>query len=192
MELQHINAKVYLADGSQVEPRRIIDVFHEWIRKGVFDELLIDVADYSHVPAGPGVMLIGHEADYSLDNAHNRPGLRYNRKSALTGDNEARFRQALLSALRACQLLESEFTGDDAPAFSRTHFDLFINDRALAPNTVETFAAAKPELEAVLAAALGHRDFEIARDDDARALFRLCVKLGSAYDLDAMIGQLAC
>ena len=49
-------------------------VFHQWIRDSVCPEMLIDVADYRHVPAGPGVMLIGHEANYSLDNRENRLG----------------------------------------------------------------------------------------------------------------------
>ena len=32
-------------------------------------------------PAGPGVMLIGHQADYSVDNTDDRLGVRYNRKA---------------------------------------------------------------------------------------------------------------
>jgi len=32
--------------------------------------LLIDVADYAHVPDGPGVILIGHDVDYGIMNRH--------------------------------------------------------------------------------------------------------------------------
>ena len=64
---------------------QLIPVFHRWIREQAMPELLIDVADYSHVPAGPGVMVIGHEANYSVDNRENRLGLLYNRRAALEG-----------------------------------------------------------------------------------------------------------
>ena len=40
-----------------------VAVFHQWIRDGVCPEMLIDVADYRHVPAGPGVLLIGHRGE---------------------------------------------------------------------------------------------------------------------------------
>ena len=63
----------------------------------MFGELLLDVADYRHVPAGPGVMLIGNEGDYSVDNTGDRLGIRYNRKAALDGDNQDRLRQAARS-----------------------------------------------------------------------------------------------
>ena len=105
MELQHINVKIYVDGDLAIDPAAFIDVFHEWVREHTLDELLIDVADYRHVPAGPGVMLIGHEGDYSMDNAGDRWGLRYNRKAAVDGSNDDRLRQALCSAVRACQLL---------------------------------------------------------------------------------------
>ena len=66
MNLQHINVKIYVEDDSAVDLSRFIDVFHSWIKQQLLDELLIDVADYRHVPAGPGVILIGHEADNAM------------------------------------------------------------------------------------------------------------------------------
>ena len=151
MELQHVNVKIYVEGDLTVDPARFIKVFHEWIQEDALDEMLIDVADYRHVPAGPGVLLIAHEADYSMDNTDNRWGLRYNRKSMLEGDNENRFRQALRSAANACRLLEARLADESVPLkFSRHEFELFINDRALAPNSPETFAACRPELEAFL------------------------------------------
>ena len=43
-----------------------IAVFHRFIQRGLVEGLVLDVADYRHVPAGPGVMLIGHDVDYRL------------------------------------------------------------------------------------------------------------------------------
>ena len=41
---------------------------------------MIDVANYAHVPKGPGVALIGHGTDYFIDEGEGRLGLLYNRK----------------------------------------------------------------------------------------------------------------
>lgn len=174
MELQHVNIKIFVDGDLQVDLQKIIEVFHRWTADQSMDEMLIDVADYRHVPAGPGVVLVGHEADYGLDNGGHRYGLLYNRKSSLEGSNADRFRQALAAALGACDLLETEFPGQ--LKFNRREFDLIINDRALAPNTAETFAACLPEVKAFLAE-LGQADAEISHDDDPRRRFRVNVKL---------------
>src|SRR5579872_1428900 len=82
MNLQHVNVKLVLDDPASVDLEPLIPIFHSWISERVFEELLLDVADYRHVPSGPGVVLIGHQANYSVDNMGNRLGVRYNRKAA--------------------------------------------------------------------------------------------------------------
>lgn len=59
--------KVSLDTPDPLDLEPVIDVFHGWIQRDAVEGLLIDVADYRHVPAGPGVMLIGHERDYGVD-----------------------------------------------------------------------------------------------------------------------------
>lgn len=147
MNLQHVNIKIPVEGDLPVDLDAFIPVFHGWVREGAFDEMLIDVADYRHVPDGPGVLAIGHEADYSLDHAGGVYGLLYNRKAGLDGSNTDRYRAAFANACKACRLLETEFS---ELKFSRNRFSLIINDRALAPNTPETFAAFQPEFEAFL------------------------------------------
>lgn len=190
MELQHVNVKIYVAGDLTVAPERFIPVFHEWIRRQTLDELLIDVADYLHVPAGPGVMLIALEGDYSIDHADNRWGLRYNRKTPFNGSNEDRLRQAFGSALNACRMLEAEFAGDEALKFDRQEFELFINDRALAPNTSKTYDACQPELEAFLTRVLGHSEFSLAHRGDPRSRFGVTVKVANPFDLTAILSAL--
>ena len=190
MELQHVNVKLYVDGDLAVELVRFIEVFHQWIRDSILDELLIDVADYRHVPDGPGVLLVGHEADYSMDQTDGRVGLRYNRKAPVEGSNEDRFRQAFASAARACRLLEERFADDGPLRFSRQEFELFINDRALAPNTDETFVAYKPQIESFLTATLGHSDFSLERRAAKRSRFGVHVTVAKAFDLDAIAATL--
>src|SRR5580704_1068097 len=108
MNLQHVNAKLFVKNQEEVDLERLIPVFHSWIKDGVFEELLLDVADYRHVFEGPGVAIIGHEANYSVDNADSRLGVRYNRKATLDGSNQDRLKQAARAALQAFQRLEDE------------------------------------------------------------------------------------
>lgn len=187
MELQHINAKIFVDGQMPVDLEQFIVTFHRWIREKATDELLIDVADYRHVPDGPSVMLIGHEADYGMDNTDGRYGMIYNRKAPLQGTNVDRLRQALGSAAKACQRLEEEFTGDGPLRFSRSEFELIVNDRALAPNTAETLAACRPEVEEFLGQVLGHREFSLEHDaSDTRRRFSITVKTTRPFDLAAL------
>jgi hypothetical protein len=41
-------------DAEKIDLEAVIPVFHRWIQEQIFDELLLDVANYSHVPDGPG------------------------------------------------------------------------------------------------------------------------------------------
>jgi hypothetical protein len=185
MELQHVNAKIMVEGDLAVDPGRFIDVFHRWIREGVIEGLLIDVADYRHVPDGPGVTLIGFDSDYSMDNAGGNWGVLYNRKSPLEGSNDDRLLGALKSAVQACKLLEAEFA-DDGLKFSRQKFELFINDRALAPNTDETWDTCQPILQSFLKSALGHDDFALQRESEPRRRFGVTVETKQSLDFDAL------
>ena len=185
MELQHVNVKLFVEGELPIEAARFIDVFHRWIRESVLDDFLIDVADYRHVPAGPGVMLIGRDVDYAMDHAGGRWGLLYNRKASLEGSNEDRLRQAVSSAANACRLLEEEFAADGLK-FSRNELQIIINDRALAPNTPETLTAAQPALESILATLFGHSDFTIVAESDPRRRFGVTVTTSSSFDLAAV------
>jgi len=186
LNLQHINVKIYVEDDSGVDLSRFIDVFHRWIKQQSLDELLIDVVDYRHVPAGPGVILIGHEADYAMDNKGGRLGLLYNRKAQLDGSNADRFGQALSSAAKACQMLENEFKDNGALIFSRQEFELFINDRAIAPNTAETLRNCQDEIVSFLTDTVGHDQFSLEHHSDPRQRFGVEVKVAKAFELAAI------
>ena len=145
--------KLYTSSG-KVELDKLIPVFHAWIReKKIADELLIDVADYAHVPQGPGVVLIGHQSDYYLDMADDRPGLLYSRKRGFEGDFHAGVEDAFRRALRACELLESE--ADLGFTFATDEVLFRVQDRLAAPNDTATYDAYKGPLEAASEAFFG-------------------------------------
>ena len=173
--MQHVNVKIF-ADRADIRLEDATPVFHQWIQDHVVPELLIDVADYKHVPDGPGVLLIGHEANYSLDQTGGRLGLLYNRKAAVEGDAQAVLRQAFDSARSATKLLETA-----APFACRLHFDdgdveVIVNDRLLAPNTEATWEALRPEIERFFASVYGEGRFTLERRGEPRERFRVAVR----------------
>ena len=146
MDVQHFNVKVFVADPSAVHMEAFTGIFNSWIQRQVSEgELLVDVADYLHVPAGPGIVLVGHQANYGLDNERNRLGLLYNRKATVEGSNQDRIRQAVRAALTASRRLEQE----NQLQFSGQELQVMVNDRLLAPNSEESYSALKPDLQAV-------------------------------------------
>jgi hypothetical protein len=183
MEFQHINAKIFVEGELPFDPSRFINVFHEWIQDSALPELLIDVADYCHVPDGPGVLLVAHEADYSMDHTDGRWGMRYNRKAPVAGSNEDRYAQAFAAAARACSLMEKHFAGDGQLRFSRTEFEFCINDRALAPNKPEVRSEFQSSLRAGLSRLLGHQDFTFRAPADFRRRVGLVVESARPFDI---------
>jgi hypothetical protein len=144
--------------------------------------LLVDVAELLHVPDGPGVIAVGFEADYALDNHRGVWGVLYRRKTVLPGTNAERVGEAFGAAGRAAVSIEDAFPG--AVRFSRTGFELIINDRGIAPNTPETLAAAVPEIRTAVTALLGHDSFDVVHTGlDARERFSVSVKSARPFQL---------
>ncbi len=191
MEFQYINIKLYLDDSRKVNLGDVVPIFHSWIQDQSCEELLIDVTDYRHVHGGPGVVLIGHQADYSLDNTDDRLGIRYNRKEFLEGNNFDRFKQAMRSALIACQQLESDARLNGSFRFGQKEFHLYINDRLLAPNVEATYSAAKPELDDFFQNLFGGSDYSIRHNGDPRRLFGVSVKTSRPFSPEELLKNLS-
>ena len=149
MDLQRISIKLYLAGDPLPDVSELIPVFHRWIQTRLLDDLLmIDVADYSHVHDGPGVMLIAHEAQIALDGSDGRQGLLYCHKRGLTGDLAQRIRRVLLNTLRACRLLERDPVLGGA-TFATDEMMIRIDDRLVAPSGGAMPAELTAAIEAV-------------------------------------------
>jgi hypothetical protein len=157
MQVHRLGIKFFVADPSEVSLRDFIPIFHTWIqRQSLPGHLLVDVHDYSHIHNGPGILLVSHEGNFSIDMAESRPGLLYTRKQPA-----ADFSAIVTPAVQACRLLEQE------PGLKirfRTDELLIIgNDRLHAPNDEETFSRLQPVLSSALKEVLGQPGFKITR-----------------------------
>jgi hypothetical protein len=187
MNIQHINIKFYLENPETVKLADFGAVFNTWIQQQRLEELLIDVADYLHVHNGPGIMLIGHEADYSIDNRAGRLGLLYNRKEQLDGTTEDKLAQAARAALFAAQILEQQ----KGLKFNGSEVHVIVNDRLLVPNTSETFEAIEPEFKAFFKKLFGDAEFTLAHHSDSRERFTVNVSTQSKFDVDTLLKNLS-
>jgi hypothetical protein len=190
MEFQHLNVKLLVKDPGQLDLEPLIPVFHSWIEGQVFDELLLDVADYRHVHEGPGVVLIGHEANYSVDNTDHRLGVRYNRKAALDGSNQDRLRQGMRAALAACQRLESEPGLGGALRFSGEEMEFFVNDRLLVPNIDATRETLAPEFKTFFSKLFNGSSYSLSYASNRRKLFGVAVKTSQSFSTADLLGNL--
>jgi hypothetical protein len=189
IELQHINVKLLLKESENLNLDSVIPIFHSWIQDQIFDELLLDVADYRHVKNGPGLMLIGHEADYSLDNTDGLLGVRYNRKAQLPGTNLDRLIQATRSAVLACQRLESDSRLNGKFHFSGQDVQLIINDRLLAPNNEKTRQAAAPDFQLFANKLFEHA--ELTYNIDPRRLLSASIRSSRPVSTGDLLNNLA-
>ena len=107
--------------------------------------------------------MTGHEADYYMDNTAGKPGLKYVCKIAQEGSDQDRIQHAFKAAAAACARLESELPG---LKFSRTNFEVSVNDRGFAPNNDATRSYLSEQLPAILGSVLGGEPkLELQKDD---------------------------
>lgn len=151
-DTERLDVKFFLApatDTGATDVKRFMSIFQRWIQEDRLPGLLLDVADYTHVADGPGMVLVAHEGQYALDGAEGRLGLLYSHRRGVAGDFDARLAESFRRALRACALVEAEPSLEGRLHFATGDVLFRINDRLHAPNTRETFDAVRPALAAI-------------------------------------------
>ena len=189
MPIDRVAIKFYAnADIGDLTPA--IPVFHRWIQEQVLLDLPLDVADYRHVPSGPGVVLIGCEADIGLDRHEGPLGVIYNRKQALAGSDAQRLEQCLRLAVQAALRLAGEGLGLD---FDGSRLRIVFNDRLQQPNTDAGLAAVQPAIEAAVQAVFGAgAEILVDRDrEDPRTRLIAHVGLSGAAPLAGIAAAIA-
>lgn len=169
-----------------------IRVFHRCIQRGWLEGQLLDVADYRHVPTGPGVMLVGHDVDYSLSH----DALTLTRKRSSDDDAATQARDLLRMAAVFVEALAYDGTLDVDADLSQAR--LVLLDRALAadlgtdPGDIAADAAARlaeattPAFEA----AWGAAEVVGGLQSDPRAPLDAVARTGADADASRIVAQL--
>ena len=182
MEIQRLGVKIFAAEPVSVALNDFIPVFHTWIQKRLVENhLLVDIHDYSHINQGPGILLVAHEGNFSMDLADDRLGLFYYRKQPLDGAPEERVAAIVKTAVQACRLLEEDPAFAGKLRFKMDEMLLIANDRLHAPNDPTTFAKLEPVLAAGLKRAVGAASVTLTpASGDPRERFTVRVLLTNA------------
>lgn len=183
-----LKLKLYLDGADPFDAEPVVPVFHRFIRERVLgDEILIDVTSYTHVPSGPGVLLIGHQSDYGIDFDEGRPGLVHFKKREPPAEAE-RLGAAVVRTLRVAELLERE-SALAGRKFSTREFLLEIPDRLTSPNTEQTLARERAELEGFFEKLCG--PITLTREGSPREPFRVRILAPSAATIAELLAKLA-
>jgi hypothetical protein len=174
VKIQKINWKLFIDDLGTLKPDDFFRVFNTWIPNS--PEVFVDVADYHHVHDGPLVILVGHYVNYSLDTTGDRLGLLYSRNRELNSTNEEKIAQSLEEILKAGRRLKEDALISNQLKFNQQDLLFIINDRAIAPNTDETFNEIKPALEGVLTKRFNTNSFSLEHLKDPRQRFAVNIR----------------
>jgi hypothetical protein len=189
MLAQQLSVKFFADDPAGVSLDGFTAIFHGWIQQNrIPHQLLIDVADYRHVPDGPAILLVGHQAHYAVDLERGPLGLLYNRKRDQLGELDAKLTEAFRDALAACRMLEEDesrpirFRGDRAR--------VAIMSRGAAPNDASTLAAARPALEGFAARLWPGVAVSITHRADPREPFAVDLEAQAAPGIGELLARL--
>jgi len=189
MELQKINIKVFTVEPNNVPLTDFIDIFHSWIQ--ATDGVYHDVADYSHMQAGPGIVLVADDANVSIDETSNRRGLLYSQKTKLSGSNVEKLSTVLRGALENCRRLEEEAALRGKLRFSGNEVEILVNDRLLAPNSGAAFEEIRPEIDFLARRLYCTTNFTLLRNQqDPRHRFSVTISTPLSFETKTLLDNL--
>jgi hypothetical protein len=188
-EPQRVGVKVFIEDQKAFDRPRMIEIFHRWIQEDRIPGTLIDVHDYTHVPEGPGVLLVAHEWHLRTDEAGGRIGLEYELKREGSGTLAERLRGAIVSVLEAAAALEQDTATDNPVRFETRELVFRFSDRLAIPPTEAAFEEITPELENILAGLYGEVPVEFERVGHAQGPLTLHVRVAGdgEWSLDELV-----
>jgi hypothetical protein len=192
MDPLRLNLKLFVTDAPSLRPAELAPIFHGWIqRRELAPDLLIDVADYSHVADGPGVVLIAHEGHYAFDALQGQLGFSYSlRRAKVAAGFEPALRYGLRQLLTGVNLLLHEPSLQGRLQFDMQRLKLQINDRLRAPNRAETWAELRPEAQPALGA-IFDTGVRVEADPPGLGLFTLQVKSPKPFTPSELLAAVA-
>lgn len=190
-DLQRIAVKIHAegAAGMSLDP--LLVVFGRWRGEPEHPEQWVDLADYAHIPRGPGIVLVGKRANFSFEQGGSGPGFLYASKTDLSGDDEQRLRAVLGRCFQLAARLagEPEFPGRVRPC--PESLDLIFNDRLATPNLIETDRRLRPSVTAALDRLYGSGAWQMAAETDPGQRFGFAIRSRHPLALETLAARAA-
>ena len=188
--LQNLSVKIFFKNNSLPAPVNTFHkLFNQWIRDWP-EEIWVDVADYSHLYHGPVMVLVAHDANYSLDAEEGRPGLIYSRKTQLSLGSSAEVMQhSILKALFAAQKLANEPDLKGGLAFKGEELELQLNNRYLSGEMPDPALELKSAVEPLLPILYGNNKVSFSQGQNPKKRVRLNISVSPAYSIHSMLSS---
>ena len=188
-DLYRFGLKLFVEPGVSVDDGLCIPIFHRWIQDAALDRLLIDVADYSHLAAGPSVLLVGHEGNLSVDRAGGRSGIVCTSKRPAVGSLPERIVNVTRVLLTAAQLLESDPVCEGQLRFVPNELQFQANDRLLAPPGDDSVASLTPPLLAVMETLYPDQPHQIDSASSSGDRLKIGLRTSEAVSLRSLLDR---
>jgi hypothetical protein len=191
LDLQRISIKINSEAGSDLSLDPFLEIFGRWRADKAHPAEWIDLADYAHVPKGPGIVLIGVKAMFSFDLTAPASGLLYVTRRGLTGTPEQRIKAALRNGFDLARRITAEKNYPAAAKLRTDSLELRFPDRLTTPNTPATDAIMGPAIKAALDATFGAEAYQLAAVADGSAPYGCDIRTNKPELLDALLARLA-
>jgi hypothetical protein len=191
LDLQRVCLKILTGALPTLNLDPCLSIFARWRTDSADPAEWVDLADYAHMPRGPGIVLIGKRCNFGFDLGSAAPGILYCSKKGLEGELEAR----LESIFERCFALTSRLTAE--PEFPRGvrlrtgALELTFNDRLETPNAGSISEVLEPPVAAVLDRILGPGAYTLRPEADPSRRCGFAIQSDTAPELEVLTGRLA-
>ena len=190
MDLQRIHIKILTDAPASLNLSPLVEIFSRWRTDKNHPAGWVDMADYAHVPRGPGIVLAGLRANFSFDMADPAPGILYVARRGLPGSPAERVAAALKAALELSKRLVAEKEVPPGVHLRTEAFELSFPDRLETPPTLATHQELRPAVEQALNRLFGAGAYELALTADSAESLRYSIRAHQAAPLDALLQRL--
>ena len=190
IDLQRIHLKLLAKAPPDFSVDPFLSIFARQRHDVESPEDWVDLADYAHMSKGVGILLVGRRANFSIDLGDPSPGFLYGGKTGLQGPVE----QRILETFRRCVTLvevllaEPEYPVVLEPLWGS--WQLVMNDRLSAPNTADTDAFLRTDIEAALDFLFGPSSYKAERESDPGRRYGVSIRADQAPTLEELKGKL--
>jgi hypothetical protein len=190
MDLQRIHIKLLTNASQNLKLEPFIDIFARWREDKKHPAGWVDLADYAHVPKGPGIVLVGYQASVAFDMAAPVPGILYMTRNGLEGASEVRIRSALRSGFETGKKLLAEKEFPAGVELNTGALEVRFADRLETPNTPAIDAELQPAITEALNGLYGALEYEMTREADTRQVYGYSVRAKQDETIESLLERL--
>jgi hypothetical protein len=196
MDLQRIQVKIHSNAPATLDLNPFIEIFGRWRGDKNHPAGWVDLADYAHVPRGPGIVLVGFNANFAFDmtadsnGTGEAPGTLYFAKKGLSGSDAERVNAAMKSCLDLSKRLIAEREFPKGVQLRTDALEIRFPDRLVTPNTAAVQQVLRPAVEQALNKLFGAGAYQISAHGGANVAPGYSVRAKQADAIDALARRL--